>query len=648
MSRRALAQLLGAYLFTITAAHASAITIWPADDGIRIGPSSLPPPGLSNAAEEGVRLFALGGEVVAFQVAIRSEKEPLRGLTLDIEPTSSDGAFPLDETWVSRFLVVSIPARSTTRNGWSNDDETLAWATVEAKPHGVPFEVADALIPVEWAPTWAPYPVQASVGVTASFWIDIFIPSHTPSGRYQGTIRIDGEGQQSRELPLSIDVKNAALPFRAIKTAVFYDVLSLEERIGNGEAELELWRLLHQHHLTPMLSVKGSRDIERIRPAIQGTAYRSDEGYRGPGEAVGDDLVVLGTYGTLGEPNESSLARVFEMMRKLETIPEARTVFLYAIDERCENARASRWQKALRQTGDTLLTALRIGETCHLHPDGRAADLVMIPSTEFREEAAHEARTSGKWLWIYNGQRPRSGPLMLDASPVDLRVNGWIGSTFEIERWFYWESTFWNDINSGGHGPIDPFASADTFHNAGGDTALGDGLLVYPARQLSFPAHSIGKDSVIPSIRLKNLRRGVQDAGYLALVASQNARLAESIAYSIVPRALGELSTARTQPSWPQDGESFLEARRLLWQMIPNDIELDESAVESALASIAKVRRERRLDRSPDAISSTHGLAVLAMVAAAWAARRASRNRRALARRGENQGAVGDEAKTFP
>lgn len=629
-------------------ADASGTTVWPADDGHRIGPNSLPHADAAAISDDGISLFALAGETIAFQIAIRSGDEPLQNVTIDVEALDMEGKLPIDESWVERFIVFPILAPSLTRNGWSNDDETLGWATVEAKPEKPTIAIPDALIPIEWAPAWAPYPLRVPTDTTMGVWLDIFIPPQTPSGQYHGLVRVNDDRNLIVDLPLEIDVKKTNLPFRAVKTAIFYDPLSLEQRIGPGQSELELWRLLHRHQLTPMLSADDVRELERIRLALDGSAYRREHGYRGPGEDIGDDLLVLGAYGSLGEPSASSLARVHEMMRALEELPGARTVFLYAIDESCENQRAARWQHALRQTRDPLLTSLRVGETCHHHPSGRAADLLMLPSSAFRPDDADEARAAGKWIWVYNGQRPRSGPMMLDAPPLDLRANGWIGSAFEIDRWFYWESTFWKNTNSGGRGPIDPFVIADSFHNAGGDIALGDGLLVYPGRQLSFPAHSIGKDSVLPSIRLKNLRRGIQDAGYVALVASRNPRLAESIVHSVVPSALDEIATERTAPSWPLDAAAFVEARRALWNAIDDDAGVDEVSKANSLRKIARARYERRLDRLPETAASAPLIMLFTAVAAIWAARRSSTNRRALARYERRLGSREDETKTFP
>lgn len=602
------------------AGHA-APKVWAEDDGTRISPSTSWSE-LDIRRKARVDLFALRSETIAFQIAIRSGSLPLDGVTVEILPSSiAVNHHALDETWIERFVVHPIQAIEPTRNGWLNHEETLAWSTAQAKPSDAPLWIPDALIPIDHAPGWAAYPLRIKPHQTACVWIDLHVPENAEEGLYSARIIVRDRDDVIASLPLRLEVKGAQLPFKAVKTAVFYDPAMLDARVGKGPTELRLWQLFHRHHLTPMLSAKTVADIHRLRPAIDGKAFRHEHGYTGPGRTKGNDVLVLGAYGALGEPNDASLARLHALTAELRLFPEPPFVFLYAIDEQCESDRAARWRRRLRSSGDPAIYGLRVGESCHLFSAGRAADVVLVPSTSFRAEDADEARSGGKWLWVYNGQRPRSGPLMLDASPLDLRVNGWIAAAFDVDRWFYWESTFWADSNSGGRGPVNPFATADSFHNSAGDVALGDGLLVYPGRQLDFPEHSAGTDDVFPSVRLKHLRRGIQDAGYVALVASQDPELAEGIVRSVLPRALDEVSRLDRPASWSDDSAPFLAGRRMLWEAIPARLELDDDAVRRSLSEVARLRRER-VDRSPEEPPSRFAVAILAGAAGAWALRR--------------------------
>jgi hypothetical protein len=160
--------------------------------------------------------------------------------------------------------------------------------------------------------------------------------------------------------------------------------------------------------------------------------------------------------------------------------------------------------------------------------------------------------------------------MMLDVPATDLRANAWIAMRYRVERWFYWEATFWFDDNEGGKGGeigFDPFTVAETFHNDAGDHANGDGILVYPGRQRSGASRMVdyGVDRVFPSIRLKNLRRGIEDAGYVALARQVSPERAEAIVARVIPRAL---AWAGDRSSWPQDAKGWLAARRDLSEIV--------------------------------------------------------------------------------
>jgi hypothetical protein len=187
----------------------------------------------------------------------------------------------------------------------------------------------------------------------------------------------------------------------------------------------------------------------------------------------------------------------------------------------------------------------------------------MMPSPSYVQARARLARLSGKDVWVYNGRRPFAGPMVLDVPAVDLRANAWIAERYDVARWFYWESTYWLDDGKGGRGGtlgFDPFESAETFHDLDGDHANGDGILVYPGAQ-GGGMQSYGEATVFASVRLKNLRRGIEDAGYIALAREIDPVTANAVVRRMIPRAL---ALAGRKVGWPERGMAWLEARREL------------------------------------------------------------------------------------
>src|SRR5262249_39833007 len=147
---------------------------------------------------------------------------------------------------------------------------------------------------------------------------------------------------------------------------------------------------------------------------------------------------------------------------------------------------------------------------------------------------------------------------------VELRANGWGAALFGIGRWFFLGTTVWYDGNPGGLGPFDPVGTAETVHNNYGDYCEGDGGFLYLRKQGElFSTHSVGLDGVIASIRLKNLRRGIQDAGIYQLAHVAQPAQAESIARALLPRVLADARDG-DPPSWSQNGQAFFSARKML------------------------------------------------------------------------------------
>ena len=223
---------------------------------------------------------------------------------------------------------------------------------------------------------------------------------------------------------------------------VFYDSATLTLRMGDLRAEPALRRLLHAHHVSAITEITHASGLDLDVGALGGDVFTEARGYQGPGEGIGEGIFAMGAYGSLGEPKASSLRIVQDPgFRHLDEhgLVDRADVFVYAVDEHCASPRAAEWRALL--AGTSLAGRLRVGVTCGDDPVTQSADLVMQTSSDYLPARARVARAAGKpGVWVYNGQRPYSGPMMLDVPATDLRANGWIAARYGIERWFYWES----------------------------------------------------------------------------------------------------------------------------------------------------------------------------------------------------------------
>ncbi len=566
--------------------------VWVVDDGARVARRAGVLPLMRGEKNPiwspggPVRLFALRGETVALQVVVTAGSQPLSGVTVDLEelrgpavvrsrPAGAVGGAGA----IRRFRLYDLPVKR--RSGGRTRGESLGWTedSTPADPSRGGL-LPDPLIPVEAAPPWAPYPMAVAAGEHGVVWIDIELGERElPAGQYRGSIQVRGARQDAAggtqelgRIPVELELGPQVLPYAPVRTMVYFDPEEITGRIGGQKAVRQHQQLMHRHRLSTVFPLSSAAEVRAHRDALTGALYTAEQGYQGPGQGVGADVVVIGAYGALDDPEPPKLARVDAMLAELERLgiedkPGTRDVFLYAIDEDCESDRGPRWRAALRSSASTRLRRLRVGQTCSEPPASQGVDLVMMFASAYQRGSAEQARKAGKRVWIYNGMLPHTGAFLTDGPWLSLRANAWIQASYGIERWFYWESTFWNDDNHGGQGPYDPWATAETFHNADGDHCNGDGVLVYPGRQQQGSWRSVGIDGVLPSMRLKQWRRGIADAGYLKLARRIDAVRADRIARELVPTALDSAEHS-PRPPWPTEGAPYLHARRKLFELI--------------------------------------------------------------------------------
>jgi Glycoside hydrolase 123, catalytic domain len=570
-----------ALLLSVAARGHAAPRVFVVDDGEKVKRDALDLPFATGADNpvwrpgDAARLFALRDETVALQVVVQADAA-LDGVTVTLErlvgpggatlanaPDAGDPA-RLDARVIERFVehFVYVARASATKS----TAESLGWAAGSGPPpRAWTGWVPDALIPVELAPSWAPYPLRIARATNGVVWIDITVPREQRPGVYRGDVVVAAAGATLATLPVELEVLDRALPDRAVRTMLFYDRAELDPRLGGSDvAETRLWQLFRRHRVTPLHDVRSAGALAAHLPALDGSLYTAARGYGGPGAGAGDGVLALGAYGKLA-PDAASLRAVEAIADALAArgVLASTDVFVYAADEECASPRGAAWKSLLASSANANARRVRVAWTCSEPPASQPVDVPIVLASAYDVRAAAAARAAGKEVWIYNGVRPRTGAFLLDDDAVSPRVNGWIAGAFGVQRWFYWESTFWYDDNRGGRGLFDPFVEAETFHNVHGDECQGDGVLVYPGTQREFAMRSLGFDGVLPSIRLKNWRRGIEDAGYLELARAIDAPAADAIVHALLPSVLAA-ATPGDPPSWPARGRGFFEARREL------------------------------------------------------------------------------------
>jgi hypothetical protein len=170
---------------------------------------------------------------------------------------------------------------------------------------------------------------------------------------------------------------------------------------------------------------------------------------------------------------------------------------------------------------------------------------IWVPLWPLHDEATAQVRlAAGNQLWSYTalcqGKQP-SPWWQIDFPVLNYRVPLWINWHYRMTGLLYWTTVCWRDCS-------DPWLDQPSFRGA----YNGEGMLFYPGTQAGF-------DGPVTSIRLKNIREGMEDYEYLRLLADRSGQAAADQYVAKV---------ARSWFDWESDPDRLLEVRRQIAQAL--------------------------------------------------------------------------------
>jgi len=312
---------------------------------------------------------------------------------------------------------------------------------------------------------------------------------------------------------------------------------------------------------------------------------------------VGNNVYSIGTYGQWSWKREGqdamrrhSDAWVNWFARNAPGID----YFLYLIDESSNLAQIETWAKWIRDNpgpGRQLKSMATVSLVKAAH---RAPSLDIPTSTvetglpsQWQPLADRYSSDPRKQLYLYNGSRPASGSTATEDDGVALRERAWGQYKKHVQRWYYWETTYYKNYQGSGE-EINVFESAKTFGGkappshvlgeTGWNYANGDGVLFYPGTDRSFPTESYGALGPFASLRLKYWRRGIQDVDYLTMAARIAPSKTQAIVNRMAPKVLWEYGVdnpsdptyVHTDVSWSNNPDTWEAARAELAEILSN------------------------------------------------------------------------------
>lgn len=613
ISSLALTLLIGLTASRPATAQGASLTVWANDGGDKVTQDELrasqDPSSVLNSVWDGstIHIFGARNEVVAFNLILESPGQTTAnvsvsfnqlmdssGATISSVPAEGDGVFDWTNRHIELFYVVYLEVRGLSLLSYETYDERHiperfrrpfdengeGSGTWQDRPDHNKF-YPEIAVPLELVPTF-----DIAAGQNQSIWVDIYIPHETPAGLFQGTIDVQIDGTSVHSIPVELTVRDFALPdVPSAPTMLFmgYEDVNrryLGDEYPDDEAAVNFLRdrhfmVAHRHRISLIGDeVSTSEGYDHPSPAwlprLDGTLFTRENGYDGPGVGVGNGVYSIGTYGSWGW-QDGGEAEMWEHADNWVNWFDANApnteYFLYLIDESEDFPQTEQWANWITTNpgpGNRLLSfaTIALPDAAANTPSLSIAaswSTIGLPD-EWQQAADFFNQAPNRRVYLYNGQRPGSGSFAVEDDGIALRQLPWSQYKMNIDRWFFWESTYYNNYQ-GGTGQTNVFQSAFTFGandepddvlgDSGWNYSNGDGVLFYPGTDLVFPEESYGVMGPFVSLRMKHWRRGIQDVDYLTLAAQIDPVRVNQIVNRLIPVVLWEVGVEDpAEPSW--------------------------------------------------------------------------------------------------
>jgi hypothetical protein len=498
----------------------SAQTVWVADSLQRVRPTDNPGSGFN------IALYAAKGESESFQVVVRGPSSGVSGVNLTTSGLTGPGGATISAqnfTFYREYYV--YVTNSSPDFGVGNRPMGPGWYPDGLIPFKNPSTGAD-LTGTSAAYNAVPFTIAANHN--QPFWIDINVPRTAVAGNYTGNVVITSS-LGTTSVNVTLKVWNFTLPVAPRMKSSFGFHNSYGSRANN--------QVLLDHRIQPF--VTNAPDVSALQPhglQISGLPFFN--------QSSGCTIET--------PPSVTTIANA------VKTYPAGFPTYVYPADEvsGCANLTANLqlWAQVAHAAGTKMLVTVPPDPT--LLSDGTSSgrsavdifamvakqyctgSINTLPCVERSTIPLALAKGNEIWSYVEQEQDNYSPRWLIDFPPINYRIMpGFVNQHFGFtgmlsSNVMHWSSDPWNNVEA---------------WKAAGYTFPGDGVLVYPGTQ-------VGLTTVVPSMRLKFIRDGVDDFDYIALLKDKGqTSLVNSVLASIVPdwhnwtKSTATLQSARIQ-----------------------------------------------------------------------------------------------------
>lgn len=546
------------------------LDLWWCESGWKVGQDRPAPKGEPVSP---VSLETARGEYEAVQIILRPQQPGLilnRVVTKDL--TSKKGRIPSSQ--ISLFEVATVKVE--------NPSDVL----------GKPGEYPDPLPPLKT-------PFELPKERNQAFWISLSTPSSIPGGEYQGELIFE-TNQGSFQVPLRVTVFNFALPKKTHLRSGFGLDAGLIKRyhhLQTPEQEAKVWEMYMQtfathriapyafyHLASPKVQFEGEGPNKRVKVDFKdfdraGKRYLDKMGFNAfmfPLQGMGGGTFYSRHPGEFGgyQAGTPEYDRLFgEYLRQIEAhLKEKKWLdkaYIYWFDEPepRDYPFVIEGMQRLKRFAPGLHRLLTEQPEKELYGH---VDIWCGLTPEWTREKVEERRKAGEEVWWYICTVPKAPyiGLFIEHPAVEMRLWPWQSWQYGVQGILVWQTNYWtsptafpNSLQNPWEDPMSYVAGYGTPPGTKRFWGNGDGRFLYPPRRDPNVPHPPILEPPISSIRLENLRDGIEDYEYFVLLKEEIDRLRGKIPPSLLKQAEDLLVIP---PTLSQDLTHFTKDVRLL------------------------------------------------------------------------------------
>jgi hypothetical protein len=532
-----------------------AMSVYVMDEFARVGPRDAP------GSRRTAVLSAARNEYAPFQIIVRAGSGGLKRVNAMAGPLMPNRGHTIPANRITLYRehyieLTKLSPKSRGGPGWYPDamipfvDPSTGKPPVRARFAAAPFDIApDSNQPL---------------------WVDVLTPSDATPGKYIGAITISAEGIRSHRVPIELTVWDFTLPetpsmrthFGAadVNPLFFHPPQTIAwsglDEAGHHALQRAYAELMAAHRISspiprflmPKVNADGSIDPQPTHAALQQWIERF--------HITGFPIWFLGMdgHGWQGDPLGADRKRNAQYLRSMYTYLVAhhwdKMAYIYVSDEP-SSQEAYNEVRARSKFVHEVVPRLKV--LCTKGPQIRKPSWgslvgwvdIWVPLWPMFEDAAVKKRlTAGEEIWSYTALcqgRPDTPCWELDFPILNYRIPMWISWRFGITGLLYWSTTNWASTRDVW---TDPLTYGDQYNMEG---------------SLLYPGVDAGVQGFVTSIRLQQIREGLEDYEYLTILAQRRGRAA---AEDVVKKL------ARSWHDWDTDARHLLRARAEIARLI--------------------------------------------------------------------------------